>query len=75
MRVVFFFYVIHLMRHGTSIFKVISERPVRISERPVILISECRAQLFAKDQSLPILNVLGLMPPARAGLELTTSKM
>jgi hypothetical protein len=38
-----------------------------ISERPVILTSEC--------QSLPILNVLGLTRPARAGLELTTSRM
>jgi hypothetical protein len=31
-----FFYVPHLLRHGTSVFKV-------ISERPVILPSECRA--------------------------------
>jgi hypothetical protein len=32
----FFFYVPHLLRHGTSVFKV-------ISERPLILTSECRA--------------------------------
>jgi hypothetical protein len=31
-----FFYVPHLLRHGTSVFKV-------ISERPMILTSECRA--------------------------------
>ena len=30
------------------------------------------AVLLAKEQSLPILNVLGLTRPARAGLELTT---
>jgi hypothetical protein len=33
------------------------------------------AVLFAKEQSLPILNVLGLTRPARAELELTTSRM
>jgi hypothetical protein len=33
------------------------------------------AMLSAKEQSLPILNVLGLTRPARAGLELTTSRM
>jgi hypothetical protein len=48
----------HLLRHGTSVFKV-------ISERPVILTSECRA----------LSEVLGLTRPARAGLELTTSQM
>jgi hypothetical protein len=31
--------------------------------------------LLAKKQSLPILNVLGLTRPARAGLELTTSRL
>jgi hypothetical protein len=33
------------------------------------------AVLLAKEQSLPILNVLPLTRPARAGLELTTSRM
>jgi hypothetical protein len=51
----------------TSVVKV-------ISERPVILTSE-NAVLLAKEQSLPILNVLGLTQPARAGLELTTFLM
>jgi hypothetical protein len=31
--------------------------------------------LLAKEQSLPILNVLGLTRPARAGLEFTTSRL
>jgi hypothetical protein len=31
--------------------------------------------LLAKEQSLPILNVLGLTRPARAGLELTTYRL
>jgi hypothetical protein len=52
----------HLLRHGTSVFKV-------TSERAVILTSECRAL------GEPILNVLGLTRPARAGFELTTSRM
>jgi hypothetical protein len=54
--------VSHLLRHRTSVFKVISERPLN-------------AVLLAKEQSLPILNVLGFTRPARAGLELTTSRM
>jgi hypothetical protein len=33
------------------------------------------AVLLAKEQSIPILNVLGLMRPARAGLELTTYRL
>ena len=33
------------------------------------------AVFLAKKQSLPILNVLGLTRPARAGLELTTSRL
>jgi hypothetical protein len=33
------------------------------------------AVLLAKEQSLPILNVLGLTQPARAGLELTTFRL
>jgi hypothetical protein len=33
------------------------------------------AVLLAKEQSLPILNVLGLTRPARAGLELTTFRL
>jgi hypothetical protein len=41
-------FLAELLQHGTSVFKV-------ISERPVILTSECRA--LAKEQSLPILNV------------------
>jgi hypothetical protein len=57
----------HLLRHGTSIFKV-------ISERPVILPSECRA-LGEGAISLPNLNVLGLTRPAQAGLELTTYRL
>jgi hypothetical protein len=31
--------------------------------------------LLAKEQSLPILNVLGLLRPARAGLKLTTYRL
>jgi hypothetical protein len=52
--------------HGTSVFKV-------ISERPVILPSECRA--LGEGTSLPILNVLDLTRPARAELELTTYRL
>jgi hypothetical protein len=37
----------HLLRHGTSVFNV-------LSERPVILASENRAQV--EEQSLPILT-------------------
>jgi hypothetical protein len=33
------------------------------------------AVILAKEQSLPILNVLGLTRPARAGLELTTHRL
>jgi hypothetical protein len=33
------------------------------------------AVLLAKEQSLPILNTLGLTQPARAGLELTTYRL
>jgi hypothetical protein len=55
----------HLVRHETSVFKV-------ISERLVILTSEC--VLLAKEQLLPIFNVLGLTQPARAELELNTSR-
>jgi hypothetical protein len=53
----------HLLRHGTSVFKV-------ISERPVILPSECRA---LGDGA--ITTYLGLTRPARAGLELTTYRL
>jgi hypothetical protein len=60
-------YVPHLLRHGTSVFKV-------ISKRLVILTSECHAMLLAKEQSLPILNILGLTQLAWAGLELMTSR-
>jgi hypothetical protein len=31
--------------------------------------------MLAKEQTLPILNVLGLTRPAQAGLELTTSRV
>ena len=57
----------HLLRHGTSVFKV-------ISERPVIPSSECRA-LGEEAVITTFLNVLGLTRSARAGLELTTSRM
>jgi hypothetical protein len=59
-----FFYVPHLLRHGTPIYKV-------PSERLVIFSSNCRAP----GEGLTIttyFNVLGLTWPARAGLELTT---
>jgi hypothetical protein len=49
--------VSHLLRHGTSVLKV-------ISERPVILTSECRA-LDEGAITIPILNILGLTRPAR----------
>jgi hypothetical protein len=52
----------HLLRHGTSVFKV-------LSGRPVILTSECPA-LGEGAITTPILNVLGLTQLARAGLEL-----
>jgi hypothetical protein len=55
----------HLLRHGTSVFKV-------ISERPVILIPECRA-LGEGAIATYFLNVLGLMQPVQAGLKLMTS--
>jgi hypothetical protein len=60
----------HLLRHGTSVFKV-------IFERLVILPSECGplGDLLAKEQSLPILNVLGLTRPAPAGLEFTIYRL
>jgi hypothetical protein len=38
-------------------------------------LSLLNAVLLAKEKSLPILNVLGLTRPARAGLELTTTRM
>ena len=56
------FIVPHLLWHGASVFKVISERPVS-------------AVLLAKEQSLPILNVLGLTRPVRAGLQLTNYRL
>jgi hypothetical protein len=52
----------HLLRHGTSVFKV-------ISERPVILPSECHAL------GEEAITVLGLTRPARAGLKLTTYRL
>jgi hypothetical protein len=54
----------HLLRHGTPVLKVIAERPMILN-----------AVLLAKEQSLPILNVLGLTRLARAGLELTTYRL
>ena len=53
----------HLLRHGTPIYKV-------PSERPVILTSECRAP--GEEAITTYFNVLGLTRPVRAGLELTT---
>ena len=38
-------------------------------------ISLLNALLLAKEQSLPILNVMGFMRPSRAGLKLMTSRM
>jgi hypothetical protein len=54
----------HLLRHGTSVFKIISERRLIFT-----------SVLVTKEQSLPILNVLGLKRRARAGLGLMTSWM
>jgi hypothetical protein len=56
----------HLLRHGTSVFKV-------ISKRPVILPSECRA--LDEGAITTYLNVLGLTRPARPGLELTIYRL
>ena len=53
----------HLLRHGTPIYKV-------PSERPVILTSKCRAS--GEEAITTYFNVLGLTRSARAGLELTT---
>jgi hypothetical protein len=53
-------YVPHLLRHGTSVFKV-------TSERPVILNVKCSSE----GAVTTYLNVLGLTRPARSGLELT----
>jgi hypothetical protein len=49
------FYVPHLLPHGASVFKVISER-----------FSLLNAVLLAKEQTLPILNVLGLTRSVQA---------
>ena len=54
-----------LLRQGTSVFKV-------ISERPVILTSKCHA--LGEGEPLSI-HVLGLTQPERSGLELKTSEM
>jgi hypothetical protein len=56
----------HLLRHRTSFFKV-------IYERPVILTSECLA--LCEGAISTYFNVFGLTLRARAGLELTTSRM
>jgi hypothetical protein len=57
------FYVPHLLRHRTSAFKV-------ISERPMILTSKCR--VLDEGTTTTYFNVLGLTQPAQAVLELTT---
>jgi hypothetical protein len=57
----------HLLRNRTSIFKV-------ISERPVILTSECRA-IGEGAIATYFKCILSVTRPARAGLELTTSRM
>jgi hypothetical protein len=54
--------VVYLLRHVTSVFKVISERPVN-------------AVLLAKKQSIPFSYGLGLTRPARVEFELTTSRL
>ena len=51
-----------LYRASPAVTRVISERPVS-------------AVLLAKEQSLPILNVLGLTQPVRAGLQLTNYRL
>jgi hypothetical protein len=56
----------HLLRHRTSVFKI-------ISKRPLILSSKCCAP--CEGAITTYFNVLGLTRPARAGLELTTSQM
>jgi hypothetical protein len=56
----------HLLQHGTSVFKVISERPMTLT-------SECRA--LGKGGISTYFNVLGLMQPAQEGLEFDTSRM
>jgi hypothetical protein len=68
------------VRHRTSVFKV-------ISKRPVILTFECRALgegaitigegaiTIAEGAITTYFNVLGLTRPARAGPEITTSPM
>jgi hypothetical protein len=56
----------NLLQHGTSVFKV-------TSERHVILTSECRA--LGKGVITTHSNALGLTQPAQVGLELTTSRM
>jgi hypothetical protein len=60
------FHVPHLLRHGTSVFKL-------ISERPVILTSDCCA--LDDGAITTYLNVLGLTRPARAELVITTFRM
>jgi hypothetical protein len=63
-----FFYMPHLLRHRTSVFKI-------ISERPVILTSEYTA--LGDGTITTYFNVLGLtrMVHVRTGLELETSRM
>jgi hypothetical protein len=56
----------HLLRHGTSVFKV-------ISERPVILTSKCRAH--GEGAITTYFTSLGLTRLARAGLKLTTYRL
>jgi hypothetical protein len=57
----------HLLRHGTSVFKV-------IPERPVILTSECRA-LGEGAITTYFKRLIGLTRPVRAWHELTTYRL
>jgi hypothetical protein len=61
-----FFYVQHLLRHRTSVFKV-------ISEKPVILTTECHA--LGEGAITTYFKRLRLTRPAWAGLELTTPRL
>ena len=60
------FIVSHLLWHGASVLRSYPEDP---------WFYVLSAVLLAKEQSLPILNVLGLTRPVRAGLQLTNYRL
>jgi hypothetical protein len=68
----------YLLLHGLRFFLVSSKGPLHLAasyDMQEDAETYSNAVLLAKEQSLPISNVLGLARLARAGFELTTSRM